>query len=326
MEAADFRRLVLLTQTDVAEFLPGPKMVAGLPVGADEDFCLKGVAQFPPPQFEGSGGGELVVVEVRVDEQGLHRSKVPDGHDDTAPTLQPLRGIRVALSSRHHAMAGAHPTVVGPYVIVRLLGHGRLGDLYLAVDAMLDRQVAVRIRPVLSAENGGRFARDVRRRATLQHAAIAPIYMVGEHEGRLYFARSFVAGWTFEEIVSAKNPISVVRRLDFMATVCEALAYAYGVGYASLPLRSAEVVVSAQGAPTLLDIGLPTTIEGTTSRPRAQCYRSPEELRGADPDQRSDIFVAGAVPSTKGGKPMSSSIAVPSWPTTISAGRNARLV
>jgi tetratricopeptide (TPR) repeat protein len=192
-------------------------------------------------------------------------------------------------------MVASLPTVVGPYVIVRLLGHGRLGDLYLAADAMLDRQVALRMLPELSAESLGEFARQARRRASLQHPAIAPIYMVGEHEGRLYFARPFVAGRTFAEIVSAKAEIPVVRRVEWMATLCDALASAYALGYDRLALRSTEIVVGEDGTPTLLDIGLPWILEGTMAGPLPQPYYSPEELRGSVGDQRSDIFVAGAV-------------------------------
>src|SRR5688572_7072024 len=106
-------------------------------------------------------------------------------------------------------MSGSDPTVIGPYQIVRPLARGRLGDLYLAKDQILGRTLAIQLLPELSAAGRARFADDARRRAALQHPAIAPVLMVGDHEGRLYVGRFFVPGQTLEEIIATRSEVSV---------------------------------------------------------------------------------------------------------------------
>ena len=191
-------------------------------------------------------------------------------------------------------MAGSDPTVVGPYQIVRPLGRGRHGDLYLAKDQILGRTFAIQFLPQLSAEVRARLDDDARRRARLQHPAIAPIFMVGEHEGRLHVGRFFVPGQTLEEIIAARTEVSVVRRVRWMTEVCAAMAYALRVERMRLSLEPSAIVISNAGTPILLDLGLAQIIDDALSH-RAPSYLSPEQLRGWDSDYGSDIFVAGAL-------------------------------
>ena len=191
-------------------------------------------------------------------------------------------------------MPEPYPTVVGRYQIVQPLGRGRLGDLFLATDPVMERDVALRLVPDLADGIRAAFTREARGRAAVQHQTIAPIYDFGEHEGHLYFTRPFIPGQTLEEIIAAKAPVPVARRVEWMAVLCSALAYAHRAGCSRLALEHADVVIRNDGTPTIVEFGLLQVIEYAMAS-RSPAYLSPEELSGLPGDHRSDIFVAGAV-------------------------------
>ena len=97
------------------------------------------------------------------------------------------------------------PSIVGRYRIVRSLGHGRLGALYVAEDVRIGRKAALRLLPMVSGELRTRLELELKSLARVQHSGLATIFDIGEHDGCLFFTRAFIQGRTLREIIAAKT-------------------------------------------------------------------------------------------------------------------------
>jgi serine/threonine protein kinase len=189
---------------------------------------------------------------------------------------------------------------LGPYKILQLLGRGGMGEVHLALDARLDRKVAIK---VCQERFTGRFGAEALTISTLNHPNICTLYDVGPN----YLVTEFVEGETLLELL--KQPFPVERSLDIAKQVLAALGAAHRSGIIHRDLKPANIMVRADGyvkvldfglakrtasaidigsAPTL-DISLPGVILGTVG------YMSPEQVAGRNLDPRSDLFAFGIV-------------------------------
>lgn len=183
------------------------------------------------------------------------------------------------------------PSTVGRYRIVTPLGEGRLGRLYLAFDPRLDREVALRLVPPLPDNVRGRLERALRTRVALRHARCAALLDFGDDEGHLYYVREFVPGQTILDAIKTDTSVPLFERVRWMEDVCEALDSLGRSGI--MDLDPGDVIV-AHGRIMLLDTGLHNALDwGTVSIDPS--YSAPETLSDGERDQRSDIFVAGAL-------------------------------
>ena len=209
---------------------------------------------------------------------------------------------------------------LGPYRIVRQLGAGGMGEVYLAEDTRLGRRVAVKILPTELAQNPdrmGRFVREAKAASNLNHPHIAHIYEIGESEGVNFIAMEYVDGVTLRDKIH-KERASLRTLLKYLQQVAEGLSKAHSTGIIHRDLKPDNVIISRDGYAKVLDFGLakhvesdgpvgdshsdaktvqmhadlstPGTIMGTAG------YMSPEQARGAAKiDQRSDIFAFGCL-------------------------------
>ena len=148
---------------------------------------------------------------------------------------------------------------LGHYRIVRLLGHGGMGDVYLARDLTLERDVAIKF---LQAEGGApdasrdRLLREAQAAAALDHPNICTVYEVGETpDGRAFIAMQYVEGETLAAILR-RGPMTVRDALVLGAQITEALAAAHKRGIIHRDLKPQNVIVTSSGRPKLLDFGL----------------------------------------------------------------------
>lgn len=209
---------------------------------------------------------------------------------------------------------------LGHYRLLEKLGAGGMGEVYLAQDSRLHRQVALKILPPeRSAYSNSleRFQREARLVAALNHPNIVTIYSVEEHEGLHFLTMELVQGNTLEELIPlAGMPLRHV--LEIGIPLAEALAAAHGQGIVHRDLKPANVMVSREGRVKVLDFGIAqpasddaTTIvegmavEGKTIRKEAltgtglilgtPAYMSPEQLLARPLDPRTDLFSLGTV-------------------------------
>ena len=224
-------------------------------------------------------------------------------------------------------------TRFGSYEISALIGVGGMGEVYRATDTKLGREVAIKTLPAEFASDKdrlARFEREAKLLAALNHAHIASVYGLDEHEGTLYLAMELVDGETLErKLASGRLPIEEALRLALQ--IAEALEAAHEKGVVHRDLKPANIMVSRDGQVKVLDFGLAKSFSADPSQtvvghsPALSLamtqhglvlgtagYMSPEQASGQATDQRADIWAFGVVLyEMLAGKPLYSGESVP---------------
>jgi TolB-like protein len=218
-----------------------------------------------------------------------------------------LAGVAAATGARE-ALLGRQ---CGPYHILSLLGAGGMGEVYRAHDSKLGRDVAIKTLPPELARDPGRvarFQREARALASLNHPNIAAIYGLEETAEADFLVLELVEGET------PCGPLSIAAALDLVNQVAAALEAAHQHGIIHRDLKPANLKVSPQGTVKVLDFSLAKAIWGTEGMPDpaqpagevsggsvtgqilgTPAYMSPEQARGAEVDQRTDIWAFGCL-------------------------------
>jgi len=176
------------------------------------------------------------------------------------------------------------------YRVERELGSGGMATVYLAQDLRHDRQVAVKVlRPDLAATLGSeRFHREIKIAAQLQHPNILPIYDYGQHGELFYIVSQYVETGTLQQRLPP--PFSLQQAQAMLNPIVEALEYAYPLGVGHGNVKPSNILIDAQGRPLLTDLGY---VQGIDVSGPENVYLSPEQLQGAVPDLRSDVYALG---------------------------------
>jgi eukaryotic-like serine/threonine-protein kinase len=204
-------------------------------------------------------------------------------------------------------VSGGIPEILGHYRIVSLLGSGGMGEVYLADDATLGRRVAIKILPDSVArdpEARRRMLREARAVAALDHPNVCTIFEVGEHEGRPYIVMQYIEGETlFDRLRQLR--LTLAECLEIGIQVAAALDEAHSHGVIHRDIKPMNIMLTPRGQVKVLDFGLArfaelkdgsTEVLSKTGMVTGTApYMSPEQLRGAVVDARSDIFSFGIV-------------------------------
>lgn len=186
--------------------------------------------------------------------------------------------------------------------MVRKIGQGGMGEVYLADDTKLDRKVALKFLPSIFSANESlisRFAREAKAVAKINHPNVVTIYEVGEYKGRPFFAMEFVEGQTLREIAKEGNR-SISWIIDIAIQICQGLGEAHRARIIHRDIKTSNILVDQSSRVRILDFGLadmvdkePLTKTGSTLGTAS--YMSPEQISGRDVDHRSDLFSMGIV-------------------------------
>jgi eukaryotic-like serine/threonine-protein kinase len=195
---------------------------------------------------------------------------------------------------------------LGPYRILRELGHGGMGSVYLAerVDGQFDQHVALKVirRSLIDADLDRRFRTERQVLASLEHPHIARLLDGGVGGGgEPYFAMEYVPGEPLMAYVD-RHALGIRARLAIFGKVCAAVAYAHGKLVVHRDLKPSNVIVTADGEPKLIDFGLAKLLDAdtgdrTVTRLRAftPAYASPEQVQGGHVTTASDVYSLGVV-------------------------------
>jgi serine/threonine protein kinase len=203
--------------------------------------------------------------------------------------------------------------VLGDCEILGPLGHGGMGEVYLARDRRLGRKVAVKVLPATFASDAarlGRFEREARSASTLNHPNICTIHALGElADGRRYIVMEHVEGRTLRAF--AREPHDLARIVEIGRQLAEGLAAAHEAGVVHRDVKPENVMVRPDGLVKILDFGLakilpqsamsdaePTRTLDTSAAGGVVGtvkYMSPEQARGQTIDARTDIWGVGAL-------------------------------
>jgi len=202
-------------------------------------------------------------------------------------------------------MSAPVPTSIGRYQIIRSLGEGGMGAVFLARDPAIDRHVAIKLMrtgfddPSLRE----RFAREAKSIGRLHHPNIVTIFDVGEHQGEPFIAMEYVEGQTLSHLIRHPENVSVLDKIGWIDGVCSGLNYAHRAGIIHRDIKPANIMVDAEGEVKILDFGIARATSSGSTHAATQAgtvlgtlnYMSPEQLAGKAVDSRTDIFSAGAV-------------------------------
>ena len=190
----------------------------------------------------------------------------------------------------------------GRYRIMRKLGSGGMANVYLAEDQELGRRVAIKI---LNDRHAGddqfvaRFRNEAKNAASLSHSNIVSIYDRGEAEGTYYIAMEYLDGKSLKELILERGPAPVSVAVDYARQILAALRFAHRNGLVHRDIKPHNVLVDGEGHLKVTDFGIARagasqmTEEGSIIG-TAQ-YLSPEQARGTQVDQTSDLYSLGIV-------------------------------
>jgi hypothetical protein len=189
-----------------------------------------------------------------------------------------------------HKSPQALPEQFGRYRIVRQLGRGGMGTVYLAHDTQLDRPVALKV-PHFMADDATaleRFYREARVAATLDHPHLCPIHDVGQHEGIHYLTMPYIEGKPLSESIAAGTPAVERHVAALVRQLALALEEAHRRGIIHRDLKPSNIMINRRGEPVVMDFGLARHTEAGDVRLTQSgaivgtpAYMPPEQVDGA---------------------------------------------
>jgi two-component system LytT family response regulator len=203
---------------------------------------------------------------------------------------------------------------VSHYKVLEEIGRGGMGVVYRALDTTLGREVALKVLALSAgpdAEQERRLKVEARAAAALAHPAVSVVYEIDEAEGATFIAMELVRGRPLAALL-AGAPMEPARALDLAIEVAEGLAEAHSRGVVHRDLKPKNVMLTESGHAKIIDFGLAKLVHprppfesgadtpawGDTDPGRilgTAAYMSPEQVRGAEVDARSDLFAFGAL-------------------------------
>ena len=217
---------------------------------------------------------------------------VPPGADDSKPSGSQISGI---------------PETFGRYRIVKALGEGAMGAVYLAEDTQLKRQVALKIPRFGNQESLElleRFYREARAAATLRSPNICPVYDVGELDGQHFISMAYIEGMPLSEYINPDKPQSARQIAVIVRKLALALQEAHDERIVHRDLKPANIMIDNKSQPVIMDFGLARQITQDSERLThsgtligSPAYMPPEQVEGKI-DQigpHSDIYSLGVI-------------------------------
>ncbi len=195
---------------------------------------------------------------------------------------------------------------LGDFVLEKKIGHGGMGEVYLAHQVSLDRRVAVKVLPrsLATQENFiERFQREAKAAANLIHPNVIQIYSIGVEQGTPYFAMEYVDGEDLAERLKRVKRLSYEEAVDIVAGVANALACAYEKNIVHRDIKPSNIMLDKNNVVKVMDFGLAKATQGGDQVNLTQSglimgtpnYMSPEQARGEPLDCRSDLYSLGVV-------------------------------
>ncbi len=187
------------------------------------------------------------------------------------------------------------------YEVVKKLGEGGMGVVYKAVHNLSGQEVAIKMLPPELSQDEGirtRFINEARLLAKLDHPNIVTLYNFLEEDQKFYLIMQFVKGKTLEDHIREKGKLPVDEAVNIFSQVCDALGYAHELGVIHRDIKPANIMITPDMRVKVMDFGIAKLTGGTKLTATGIAvgtvwYMSPEQIRGAELDARSDLYALG---------------------------------
>lgn len=199
------------------------------------------------------------------------------------------------------------PAQLGRYRLLKPLGQGGMGSVYLAEDTVLRRRVAVKV-PLLSKADGTalreRFLREARSAAAIKHANVCPVLDVGEDKGVPFLVMELLEGTPLSDVPEAGQPWPVGRAAALVRTLAVAVGELHQHGLVHRDLKPSNVMLRPDGTPVLMDFGLARSFTAQSRQLTATgamigtpAYMAPEQVRGDGQaiGPATDVYALGVI-------------------------------
>lgn len=188
---------------------------------------------------------------------------------------------------------------IGRFKIIRELGRGGQGVVYLAQDTQLERQVAIKVVRPERSQHTDQLVREARIASNLQHPNIVTLYDAAEHEGMSYLVYAYVEGLTLAQLLKQDGVLPLAKAARIASGVLDGLACAHAQGVMHLDIKPANIMITSAGQPMVMDFGIARMIThlhdasgGILGTPQ---YMAPECMSAQGPEFCSDLFSVGMI-------------------------------
>ena len=193
-------------------------------------------------------------------------------------------------------------TTIGRFEVIRQIGKGGQGEVFMARDPHLDRDVAIKTLHAAASDMKA-LLQEARIASKLQHQNIVTLFDAGEHDGFPYLVYAYVEGQALAQLIKQEGTLSTARAAQIMCSILDGITSAHQQQIVHLDLKPANIMMSASGQPLIMDFGIARTITGikadkSTSKAGisgSPQYIAPEIILGQSPTPSSDLFSLGMV-------------------------------
>lgn len=194
-------------------------------------------------------------------------------------------------------------TVAGRYRLERRLGAGGMSTVYLAVDDVLERQVAIKLLAEHLSEDKAfltRFRNEARSAARLTHPNVVQVYDTGEEEGRHFIVMEYVRGKSGAQLLRERGNLPIDEAVRLASQACDGLRYAHSKGIVHRDVKPGNLLIAEDGTVKIADFGIAKAAEQTRVTKAGSvlgtaAYISPEQAHGKEATPASDIYSLGVV-------------------------------
>lgn len=256
-----------------ATLLPSaPALATPLPVGRELQPLTDPIPLVTPSKGRSSASSQSLnpVKEITSPEQ-----------QDGAGPIEPDVGTRI-----HH------------YEVIRMLGRGGMGSVYLARDTRLGRRVAIKFLRTHSPDLTKRFILEARTTAAVQHENIVIIFEVDAWQGMPFMVFEFISGNTLTKVAPEGKPLPVPRVVELIVPVVRALAYAHSQGIVHRDLKPDNIMITESGTTKVLDFGIAKVLQGDDSSAPTQISRPRAPKTNLEDEDDSELTQQGAMMGT----------------------------
>ena len=230
------------------------------------------------------------------------------GNSDTArfcancgtPMSDPGDDATITIDQAGAALASGS-IFAGRYLIIEELGRGGMGQVYRAIDKLINDEIALKlIRPEIAADERTleRFGHELKIARKIVHRNVGRMHDLAEDRGSHFITMEYVPGQDLKGLMRQTGRLTVSKAIALTKQICEGLAEAHRLGIVHRDLKPGNIMIDREGNARIMDFGIALTAAGEKAGDAGRwvgtpAYMSPEQLEGLDVDRRADIYALG---------------------------------